>query len=88
MTMTVAWQELYRAALLELRPEELRQRIDVAEKAIQQRSAELLRQNDFSSGEELQALDDALRGLRVVASTECKPPRSTVSGLSRREATS
>jgi hypothetical protein len=84
MTMNVAWQELYRAAVLELCPEELQRRIDDAEKAIQQRMAEL-RGNDCGSGEERQALDDALRGLRVLASTECKALRSPLSGLARSE---
>jgi hypothetical protein len=72
MTMKVGWQELYQAALLELRPDELRRRIDDAEKAIQQRIVELSR-NDSSSEEERRAMDDALRGLRVLASAECKP---------------
>jgi hypothetical protein len=85
--MNGAWQELYHAALLELRPEELRQRIDNAERAIQQRVAEL-RRNDSTSAGELQALDDALRGLKVLVSTECKPERSTCRGLAREEATS
>jgi hypothetical protein len=34
MTMDVGWQELYQAALLELRPDELRRRIDEARRAI------------------------------------------------------
>jgi hypothetical protein len=84
MAVNVAWQELYQAALLTLRPEELRQRIDEAEESIRQRIAE--RRNDSSSGEEWQALDDALRGLRVLASTECKSPRLTPSGSVRSEA--
>ena len=87
MTMNGTWQEQYQAALLELRPEELPQRIDNAQKAIQQRIAEL-RRNDSGFGEESQALDDALRGLRVLASTECKPPSSTGPGLAKHEATS
>jgi hypothetical protein len=87
MTMNVGWQELYQAALLELRPGELRRRIDEAEKAIQQRILELIR-NDSSSDEERRAMDDALRGLRVLASTECKPPLSTNSGLAQNKATS
>jgi hypothetical protein len=87
MTMNVEWQELYQAALLELRPDELRRRIDEAEKAIQQRIVELSR-NDSSSEEERRAMDDALRGLRVLASTECKPPLSTNSGLAQNKATS
>jgi hypothetical protein len=87
MTMNVGWQELYQAALLELRPDELRRRIDEAEKAIQQRIVELIR-NDSGSDEERRAMDDALRGLRVLANTECKPPLSTNSGLAQNKATS
>jgi hypothetical protein len=87
MTMNVGWQELYQSALLELRPDELRRRIDEAEKAIQQRIVELSR-NDSSSEEERRAMDDALRGLRVLASTECNPPLSTNSGLAQNKATS
>jgi len=79
MAVNAAWQELYQAALLTLCPEELRQRIDEAEESIRQRIAEL-RRNDSCSGEEWQALDDALRGLRVLASTECKSPCPTPSG--------
>lgn len=79
MNTTVAWQELYHAALLEVRPAELRQRIDDAEKAIHQRLADL-RLNDSGSREESQALDDALRGLRVLAATECFASCSTHSG--------
>jgi hypothetical protein len=80
------WRDLYQAAMLELRPEQLQHRIDDAEKAILQRIAEL-RQDDSNSMEELRALDDALRGLRVLASTECKPPQSTLSGLAQSEVT-
>ena len=80
MSTNRAWQELYRAALVELRPDEMRQRIEDAERAIQQRMAEL-RRDDSSCGEETHALDDALRALRVLASTEFKPLRSPLSGL-------
>jgi hypothetical protein len=72
MTLNPRWQELYQAALIELRPEELRRRIEDAEKAILARIAEL-RRDDSSSADELRALDDAMRGLRVLAATECRP---------------
>jgi hypothetical protein len=81
MTENRTWRELYQAALLELRPEELGQRIAAAEKAIQQPMPDLKR-NDSSSGEKLQELGDALRGLRVLATTECRVPSSTAPGLS------
>jgi hypothetical protein len=84
MTTHVGWRELYRSALLELRPEELRTKIDDAERAIRQRIVEL-RHDDSSSTEESRALEDALRGLHVLASTECKSPRSTLSGSAQSE---
>ena len=87
MTMNAAWQDLYKAALLELRPEELRQSIEAANKAIQQRIAELKR-SDSRSADEAQAIDDALRGLHVLASTECNCSRPAYSDLSQGEATS
>jgi hypothetical protein len=86
MNMNAGWQELYRAAMLELRPDELRRRIDDAEKAIQQRILELT-QNDSSSEEERRAIEDALRGLRDLASTECKPPLSANLGLAQNKTT-
>ena len=71
MMMTIpAWQHLYREALLELRPEFLRGRIDAAKKAIERRMEEI---NDANhSAEERQVLADALRGLRVLAESECR----------------
>ncbi len=72
MTTSYGWQELYRAALLEVRPEELRLRIDAAEAAIEQRIAEL-RQSDSSCPDERHALADALRGLQILLKTECTP---------------
>ena len=67
-----AWLEMYKAALLELRPEELRQRIKAAEAAIHQRLQELAANGD-STNDEHHAIADALRGLRTLANTECKP---------------
>ena len=73
MSANTTWQGLYRSALLELCPDELRMRINAAEKAIQLRIDEL-RQGKDSSEDESQALADALRGLRVLASTEYRSP--------------
>jgi hypothetical protein len=70
--MNLSWQELYRAALLEVQPEQLRRRIDAAEKAIFQRSEEL-RQASNQVNEEQAAMADALRALRVLAQSECQP---------------
>ncbi len=69
--MNLSWQELYRAALLEVDPEQLRQRIDDAEKAIHERSEEL-RQAGDQVNEEQGAMADALRALRVLAQSECQ----------------
>jgi len=70
--MYPAWQELYKAALVELRPEELRLRIETAEGVMQRRLHEL-EQIGAGQSEELQALSDALRSLRTLARSECKP---------------
>lgn len=80
MNKSLSWRELYQAALLEFRREELQQRISEAETAIGQRIADL-RQSDSSSEEERRALDDALRTLRLIASTECKSLHAAGSGL-------
>jgi hypothetical protein len=87
MSANIEWQELYRAALLELRPEELRQGTDAAEKAIQQRMAEL-RQSESGSAQDPQALEDALRGLRVLTITECQTQCSQLSDLAKSEVAS
>jgi len=64
-----SWKQLYQAALGELDPGEIRKRIDAAETAIYQR-AEELKQSKTGWGEELWAMHDALRRLRVLADTE------------------
>lgn len=87
MSTGVEWRELYQAAMLELRPEELRQRIDDAEGAILRRMSEI-RMDDSNSIEEARSLNDALRGLRVLASTECKSSPSVSSGGAQSEASS
>ncbi len=69
------WREKYTEAMLELNPEELPARIVAAEKAIRQRMEELESPRG-SSEEELWALNDALRGLRVLAQAECRSPQS------------
>jgi hypothetical protein len=87
MTTKLGWQELFRAAMLEVRPEELPKRIDAAEEAIRQRSEELNRASPCSK-EEQQAMADALRALRVVVQTECQASGSRPSGIPRSEVAS
>jgi hypothetical protein len=72
---TLNWQELYKAALLELRPEELSLAIETAEAAIHQRLRELGPTWDGASGE-YHAIADAMRSLRTLAKTECPPPKT------------
>ena len=69
---TLSWQQLYETALLELRPEELQLAIETAEAALHQRLREL-RESAESDGGEQHAIADALRSLRTLAKTECKP---------------
>ena len=71
--MNLSWQELYKAALLEVQPKELQRRINAAEKAIHQRSEELRKASSHFS-EEQAAMADALRALRVLVQNECEPP--------------
>ena len=68
----LAWQELYETALLELRSQELRPAIERAEAAIDQRLRELGTTTDNESDEH-HAIADALRSLRTLAKTECRP---------------
>jgi thymidylate synthase ThyX len=79
VTINFAWQGKYAEALLELNREELPRRIEAAEKAIYQRLEEL-KHAAATSAEELWAINDALRGLRVLAKTECPPQRSPEAG--------
>jgi hypothetical protein len=72
--MNLSWQELYKAALLEVQPKELQRRINAAEKAIHQRSEEL-RQAGIHFSEEQAAMADALRALRVLVQSECQAHR-------------
>jgi hypothetical protein len=69
------WREKYTEAMLTLNPEELPVKIAAAEEAIRQRIEELERNNE-NSAEELWALNDASRGLRVLAEAECQATNS------------
>ncbi len=59
------WRQLYSAALVELDPDKLRERVDAAHSAIQSRISELTDQ-DKPATEELRALEDALVGLKIL----------------------
>jgi hypothetical protein len=70
-----AWQAAYEAAMLELDPTKLRERILFAQWAISKRMEELL-QDHLGTPEERQAISDALHGLNVLErelqGNECK----------------
>jgi hypothetical protein len=70
-----AWQEAYEAAMLELNPTKLPQRILFARYAISKRVEEL-QEDHLGTPEERQAISDALHGLNVLErelqGNECK----------------
>jgi hypothetical protein len=57
------WQELYRAALLELNPEKVNERVEAARRAVHQR---LTAEDETITHEEHDKLDDALRKLYLL----------------------
>lgn len=80
----LAWQELYKSALLELRPEQLRLRIEAAQAAIHLRLQELQNGEDVFNDEH-HAMADALRCLRTLSNTECKPANHPVNNAPARD---
>jgi len=58
------WQQEYQAALLELDPDKLRERVEIAETAIFKRLQAISQYPDF--GAEREAIEDALASLRVL----------------------
>ncbi len=69
----VFWWEQYTAAMLELEPTKLQDKIEAARSAIQQRAEELMGMScDARSSEERQAMDDALCNLRMLQKLEFK----------------
>ena len=62
------WRDLYRAALLELDPTKLAQRVAEAEAIVTARANELFQDGD-GNGEESEELNDALHALRALGST-------------------
>ena len=61
------WRDLYRAALLELDPSKLAQRVAEAESAVTAKANELFRNGDGNS-EESEDLSDALYALQALRS--------------------
>jgi hypothetical protein len=71
--MDVLWQELYKAAMLELDRVRLSGRIEAAHAAMQQRMMELSKNNhDGIYLDEQQAIFDALSNLRTLQRVELK----------------
>jgi hypothetical protein len=68
------WQDLYEAALLELNPEELQSKIEMADEAIRRRSEELMRVEDKNALDELRGIADAQQNLRTLRRMELRSP--------------
>ena len=67
------WKQLYQSAMLECEPNKLKERVEIAHTAIQERLRELTAGNDRNA-EEWHALEDALTGLKVLSKEfEVKP---------------
>jgi hypothetical protein len=79
MRISIRWQILYQAAMVELDPAELRIRVGLASVAIRQRREELRSVQDPGSVEELRAIADALDNLASLERIELISPRATVS---------
>ena len=79
-TSTENWREFYRAAILELDPAKLSQRIAEAENAVIARARELF-QDGGRNAEEAEDLDDAMYALKALRSTlKYNPAAATSSG--------
>jgi hypothetical protein len=74
------WWELYQSAMVEIVPAELQNRIDVANKAMNQRVEELASRDDIEAIEERRQLSQALQGLRTLRRLECHSSVSPTSG--------
>ncbi len=66
------WRKLYEAAMIELEPKKLQERIEAAQAALQQRTQELLvaDDRDGSALEERLAIADAVHSLRTLQKVE------------------
>jgi hypothetical protein len=72
MTTMGGWQDLYKAAILELNSTKLQNRIQLARAAMQQRSKELIRDYGSGSQAEQRRIVDALRNLGALERYELK----------------
>jgi hypothetical protein len=80
--MDVLWRELYKAAMVELDREKRDQRVEAAHVALQRPTEELTKDNrDGGSGNEPQAVAEALSNLRALQRVEFKS--STQSSMKR-----
>jgi hypothetical protein len=76
-----SWQDLFKAALLEVDRAELRPKIEIAWAAIQERSEGLRLDGSEGGLAEAQQLTDALQTLRSLQRTELKEPCAVPGGM-------
>jgi hypothetical protein len=74
LTTDIQWRKLFQAAILELDPVQLHERIEAASAAMQQRVEKLMGNYDGDSREERQAILDALHTLRTLRRVEFLSP--------------
>lgn len=72
MTDNAQWQGLYEAAMLELNPTELLNKIGIAQDAIRRRCEDLMHADSSCSSEERRAIADALTNLGALERLELK----------------
>ncbi|MCU1298803.1 MAG: hypothetical protein JWO91_3081 [Acidobacteriaceae bacterium] len=72
MATNGSWQDLYKAAMLELNSAKLRSQIQLARAAMQQRSEELVQDCGASSLAEQRMMADALWSLGMLERSELK----------------
>jgi hypothetical protein len=70
VTTNISWQELYKAAMLELDRASLQGRIEAAQAAIRQAMEELTSNHELGAVEETQGMSDALHNLQTLQRVE------------------
>ena len=74
LTQGIAWQDLYKAAMLEVDQSKLRERIEAANAAIQRRIEDLkLAGNHDETSAERHSIAEALDSLRMLRKLEVRP---------------